>query len=455
MEAEKKLVDYLMDTNFEDLPEEPLRIVKNIVLTVIGTTVAGSRSQGCLEMLEHHRAMGGKEEATVLVHGGKLPAPNAAFVNSVMARALDYCDAMAPGVHIGSSAVPTALAAAELAGGCSGREFLTALLLGVELSSRLNLTEAAYDGFDPTGVCSVFAATAAAGRILGLSRAQMWNALALVFNKSGGSFQANIDGSLAVRIIQGWVSQNSLSCAQFARVGITGPRNFLEGVYGYFHLFGRDKIDPDQVTGQLGERFELKKVVFKKYPSCGLTQACTEAALGLVAEKGLKGGEVDEIQVRVPPYAHKLVGHQFRLGENPRVNAQFSIQYCVASAVLRGHSRLSDFEEDKVGDPDIMSFIKKITVTPDPQMDKRGHTSLDLEVFTTKGEKLLKQIDIAPGAAGNPLSQEDHVKRFWDCMEYEPKGLSGEDANTIPDLVNNIEHLEDIRSMFTHLLSRP
>ena len=455
MEAEAKLVDFLIGTELETFPDEPLRIIKNIIMTVIGTTVAGSTSQGCLEMLDHHRAMGGREEATVLVHGGKLPAANAALVNSVMARALDYCDAMAPGVHIGSSTVPSALAAAELAGGCSGRDFLTALALGVELSSRLNLTEAAYDGFDPTGVCSVFAATAAAGRILGLNRSQMWHALALAFNKCGGSFQANIDGSLAVRIIQGWVSQNAISCVQFARAGITGPQNFLEGVYGYFHLFGRDRIDPGQVTGQLGERWELRNVVFKKYPSCGLTQACTEATLALMAETGLRGPEVAEIQVRVPPYAHKLVGHQFRLGENPRVNAQFSIQYCVANALLRGHSVLPDFEEDTVADPQILSFIKKIKVTPDPQMDERGHTSVDVEVFTAAGQKHLKQIDIPPGFPGNPLSQEDHLKRYRDCIEYAPEALAGEDAETIPDLVNNIGYLEDIRTITSHLLSRP
>jgi hypothetical protein len=98
------------------------------------------------------------------------------------------------------------LAAAELVGGCTGKEFLTALVLGTERAARIN-SVSIYDGFDPTGICSIFATAAIAGRILHLNSQQMLDALALAFNKSGGSFQSNVDGSLAVRVIQGFVSQ--------------------------------------------------------------------------------------------------------------------------------------------------------------------------------------------------------------------------------------------------------
>jgi len=452
MEVERKIVDYLIETGFEAIPKEPLGTIRNMVLRVLGTTIAGSSAEGCAEMVEFYRGTGGREEATILIHGGKIPAQNAAFVNSVMARALDFCDAMAPGVHIGSAAVPSALAAAELAGGCSGRDFLTALTLGAEISARLNLSESAYDGFDPTGVCSVFAATAAAAKILKLDHTQTWNALGLAFNRSGGSFQANIDGSLAIRIIQGWVAQSGVICAQFARTGITGPENFLEGVYGYFHLFGRDEIDPGGVIGELGDRFELQNMVFKKYPSCGLTQGCTEAALSLVKEESIGPEEVDHIQISVPPYAHKLVGHQFRLGENPRVNAQFSIQYCVASALVRGDVNFGHFEESSVRDQDVMAFLKKINVEPDPELDQRGHTALDMRVFTRQGTEYLKQVEIAPGFPGNPLSQAEHRQHFRDCLDVAPKRLSTEKAERILSIVSGIEELEDIREIIPYFL---
>ena len=115
MEVERKIVDYLIETSFDAIPKEPLGTIRNMVLRVLGTTIAGSLAEGCTEMVEFYKGIGGREEATILIHGGMIPAQNAAFVNSVMARALDFCDAMAPGVHIGSAAVPVALAAAELA----------------------------------------------------------------------------------------------------------------------------------------------------------------------------------------------------------------------------------------------------------------------------------------------------------------------------------------------------
>jgi len=452
MEVEKKLVDYLFETRFEEIPKEPLGTIRNMILRVLGTTIAGSSAEGCVEMVELYKKMGGREDATILIHGGKIPAQNAAFVNSVMARALDFCDAMAPGVHIGSAAVPAALAAAELAGGCSGRDFLTALTMGTEISSRLNLSESAYDGFDPTGVCSVFAATAVAAKILRLDHTQTWNALGLAFNRCGGSFQANIDGSLAIRIIQGWVAQSGVTCAQLARAGITDPENFLEGVYGYFHLFGRDAIDPSDVIGELGDRFELQNLVFKKYPSCGLTQGCTEAAFGLITDEGIGPEEVDHIEITVPPYAHKLVGHQFRLGENPRVNAQFSIQYCVASALLRGEADFQHFEESSVRDQGVMTFLNKISVKPDPELDKRGHTALDMQVFTKQGTQYLKQVEIAPGFPGNPLSQAEHHQHFRDCLGVAPKNVSTEKAERILSLVSGIEELDDIRELIPNFL---
>lgn len=447
MEIEKKLIKYICQTRFEDISQDALEIVKNMVLTVFGTTIAGATTEGCEKLAEFHKELGGKEEATIFIHGGKIPAQNAVFVNSLMARAVDFDDAMAPGMHIGASAVPTAFAAAEMAGGCSGKDFLTALVLGTEIAARLNLTESAYDGFDPTGICSVFASTVIASRIFHLSESETWNALALAFNKCGGSFQSNIDGSLAVRAIQGWVSQTGITCSQFARIGVTGPKNFLEGVYGYFHLYGKDVIAPESILEGLGERFELQKILFKKYPSCGLTLGSTDAILKLVEEKDITPEKIDHIEVTVPPYAYKLVGHPFKIGDNPRVNAQFSIQYCVANALLRKSSKLWHFEEIQVRDPKIMELVEKITVISDPALDKRGHTALDIRVFTSKGNVYLKSIDIAPGFYGNPLTVEDHKRHFWDCIEFSSKPFPMDKANILLDTMDQIENFEDVSAL--------
>jgi 2-methylcitrate dehydratase PrpD len=452
VKTEEKLVEYVVRTRYSDIPPIPLQIAKNVMLTVIGTTIAGSTAEGCEDLVKFYREIGGKEEATILIYDGKVPAENAAFVNGVMGRALDFCDAMAPGLHMGSSIVPVALAASELTQGCTGKEFLTALVLGAVVGARVNLSEAAYDGFDPTGVAGVFAATATAARILRLSAKETWNALALAFNRSGGSFQSNIDGSLAVRTIQGWVSQNSLNCARLAQLGITGPKQFLEGVYGYLHLFGRDKITPDTIVRRLGESFEMESIVFKKYPSCGLTLASTDVILDLMREKHFETQDIERIEVHVPPYAHKLVGHRFQMGDSPRVNAQFSIQYCVANALLRKNSKLRHFEPASVAEPTIMQLIDLVHVTSDASLEARGHTAVDMRITTRDGKTHYKGIDVAPGFPGNSLTQEEHEERFWDCVDFAGEHLPRQNTQDLLTLIAQLEDVPDVRAMIPLLV---
>ena len=452
MEIERKITEYVHSTTFDEIPEEPLKTIKNMVLDVLGTTVAGAEESGVEALREFYTGLGGKKEASILIHGGRIPAHDAAFVNSVMARALDFENAMAPGFHPGASAVPTALAAAELAGGCSGKDFLTALALGVETASRLNLPEAGYDGLDPTGVIGVFETAVIASRILKLNPEEIWNALALAFNRAGASLQANVDASLAVRVIQGWVSQSGIICARLAKLGITGPKNFLEGVYGYFHLYAKGTLDPKTVVDEFGKRFDLQNVVFKKYPCCGMNQGPTELMLNMMKEHNITLEEVERIEVTVPPYCYKLVGHPFRLGDNPRVNAQFSMQYCIASALMRGETKLPHFEESNIKDPRVMEFVQKVHVTGDEALNQRGHTALDMKVSMKGGGVHQGSVEIAIGFPGNPLTQEEHKQRFWDCMDYAPRPLPRDRAEELISLIAGLEEVGDVRSLVNLLL---
>ncbi|RJR53975.1 MAG: MmgE/PrpD family protein [Desulfobacteraceae bacterium] len=447
MNLEQELVRFVSHAAYEDLRSDARKTIKNQLLTVLGTTVAGAAQAGCRALVDFYLSQAGKPEASILVHGGRIPAQSAALVNGVMARALDFDDALAPGVHIGASTVSAAIAAAELRGGIDGREFLTALVVGAETGVRLNLPEAGYNGLDPTGICTVFAATATVSRVLGLSEDETWNALALAFNRAGGSFQSNVDGSLAVRVIQGWVSESSLICARFARAGISGPRNFLSGVYGYYHVYGKGLVDPQKALADLGKRFDCERIVFKKYPSCGLTQGITDLVLALMHEKGvsISAENVEKVEVKVPPYTYKLVGHPFEVGSTPRVNAQFSIRYCVANALLRGSSRLAHFEEQAIRDPRVVELTTRVDVVVDQAMDLRGHTPVDMTVHTKDGKSLFRQMDIAPGFPGNPLSDQEQEARFRGCIAYADKPMDKEKVEEIFARVAHIEKLKDVR----------
>ena len=194
MKIEKDLATYITTARFEDFPPEAIQVGKHQVLGVLATAIAGARQDGCKPVVSRVRDWGGKKEASLFLYGGRIPSFNAVFANSLMARALDFDDAIAPGVHVGASIVPSALALAESLGGGNGKELLTAILLGAEIAGRLNLEEWQYDGWDPTGFCGTFAVAAVAGRLLGFDHMKMLHALALAFTRGAGSLQSNIDG---------------------------------------------------------------------------------------------------------------------------------------------------------------------------------------------------------------------------------------------------------------------
>ena len=454
MDIENKFVKFVLDTQYSEIPQSPLEIIKTIILTNLGSIIAGATEEACQNLVSLIRDWGGKPEATILIHGGKVPGNAAALANGTIARSLDYEDAIVPGLHMGPVAFPAALAASEISGGCSGKEFIASLVMGIEIANRINLVnlKAFYGGFKGTGVCSIFAATAAAGRILHLNSEQMFNAFGLALNRAGGSGQSNIDGAQAVHLVAGFASQSGVLCAQMAQKGITGPKNFIEGPFGWLTMFGRDKLDPQDVGGDLGTRFELMNTLFKKFPSCGLTQTSTQGILELIQETGITYDEVKRIDIRVGPFAYTATGH-FEIGNSPKVNAQFSIPYCVANALLRRSSRLQHFEEAYIRDPRILNIVQKIFVKADPEIEKRSQRGMEMEVLTDSGKVYHKKIDIPRGSPGNEMTREEHIARYKDCASYGRKPLDPKNVDKIISWVDKLADSEDVRDIIPLMLS--
>ena len=443
MASEQLLASFIKNAKFSDLDAETIKTVKRQMIAYLGALVAGSATAAAAAA-DFTVEMGGKPEATVLVLGDKVPAHAAAFANGVMGRALDIDDHISPGAHIGGAAIPAAMATAQLAGGCSGKDFITAVATGTEVSLRLMLEEEDYSGFDPTGVSAVFSSAAAASKLLGFDEKLIWNSLGLVFDRCGSSFQHFIDGVLAGPVMEGWVAQAGVECARLTQRGVTGCVNYLEGVYGFFNLFGRGKKDISHVTKDLGRTWHLKNLNFKKYPSCGMTQSNTELMINMKEEHGFTHADVERVDIFIPPYAFKLVGHPFKIGLNPRVDAQFSAAYCVANALMRSPVTLSHFEAAQISDPEIVNFIKeKVTVTSDPSVD-RTHYSSDIRVRTKSGKEYLGQIDIPPGTPKNPVTDEGHRQRFFDCVKSSGKTWMHGREEDILDYIETLETKDDI-----------
>ncbi len=446
MDVIERLAHNAVASRYETLPKETVEITKLSILEILGVLVAGATAPGCEAIVNLVKYWGGREESTILVHGGRVPAHNAALANSVMARALDFDDGMDKGMHIISSAVPTALAVAEMRGGVRGRELITAIATGTDLAVRLNLATDYHLGHDPTGVCMVFGTAAIAGKLLELDDDGMLNALGIALNRAGGTLQSNIDGALAVRLVQGLTSRAGIECALLAQGGITGVRNVIEGLYGYFHLYARDKGNLAPLTQELGKRFEgAGHIMHKKYPSCGGTLAATEGALELAKEHNLKAEDIDGITVRVTQRIYNLVGHPFVVGDNPVVDAQFSIAYTVANAIIRRDSRLEHFTEESIKDPQVVALAERVHPVVDGRVGEMGiPQSAIVEVNLKDGRKLEKFIKEPKGFPGNPMSTEEIKSKFSSCMAVASKPLAAGAAEELADLIAHLEDVDDV-----------
>ena len=449
---EDRLARFTATATAGDAPEEVRQMAVQILRTVIGTAVAGAAQDGIRELRDHLVGQAGVGEARSLVYGDLMPARSAALLNGTMARALDYCDTMVPGLHLGSSVIIAALVAAEVRGGCTGAELLDGLVVGLEVGAQLNLTEEQYAGFDPTGVAGLFGATAAAARILRLDEIQIRDALGLAFNRCSGSFQSNADASLAVRFIQGFTASNAIECVQLAQIGISGPRNFLAGKFGYTRLWGRDQVTAEEMVAGLGESWAILGTFFKKYPCCGLTQGPTESVLTAIDEKGIKAESVERIDLYLPEFAFNLIGKPFESGTNPRVNAQFSAAYCITNAFVRGASTLAHFEPSAVKELEGHPLFDRINVEHDPAIT--GHSASRLVIQGADGFVWTRELEIGPGYPGNPLTLEEHAHGFDDCLKYAPYPLGQSQVDGLKVLLGAVQDIQDVRELLSHLVSQ-
>jgi 2-methylcitrate dehydratase PrpD len=288
--------------------------------------------------------------------------------------------------------------------------------------------------------------------VLNASSDQLRHALALGFNRCGGSFQSHIDGSLAVRLQQGLAAETGVDCAQLAQRGFTGPVNFLEGRYGFTHLYARGLCAPAAFVDGLGSEWRLTQFMFKRFPSCGVTQGVTQQALDVTAELDLQPDDVAQVTVRLPPYAHQLVGNPFCPGANPRVSAQFSVQYCVANAIVRRGASLEHFRPEMVTAAELLPLTTRIEVIADPELDRRGHSAVDFELRTADGRRANRSYDISPGYPGNDLGPAEHRARFVDCMAYAPYPLTEDQIARLTDAVE-LEAYPDVRVLLDALVS--
>lgn len=446
MDAAIALADNAVKIHYADLPKEAVEATKKDVLDTLGTAVAGSAAPGEPEVVELLKEFGGKEEATVLVYGGKIPAVEAAMANGSMGHALDYDDTHDRAIlHAGVTAVPAAFATAERIGKVNGKDFITAVALGVDVICRMGLANnEGPAGFVLTPLYGFFGATVAAGKLLGLDRDTMVSAIGIAYAQASGNNLCVDDGALTKRMQAGFAARGGIMSALMAQKGILGTTNTLEGGRGLYNVYHSGNYTAAPLTDELGTVFEVSNLSFKPYPCCRINHPYIDATLAIIKEHGVKAEDVEEIIVSVNKRPHELCD-PLEVKCNPRtiVDAQFSIPYNVACVLVKGKVSISDFTEPAIHDRRVIALANKVTPVLDKSMARRELTPARVEIKTKDG-RYSKYIDVAYGHPDNPMDINAIGEKFRDCARNAAKAIAEDKVERVIELVSRLEELEDV-----------
>jgi len=390
----------------------------HLMLDAIGTGYAAIGQEWAIKAFAAGRDLG-PGTAPVLGHGRSLAPREAALVNGVLMHGLDYDDTHSRGVIHGTvSSLPAALAAADHSG-ASGADLLRAYIAAMEISTRIGMVAAGgfhRIGFHPTGLVGAFGATVGAGVLLGLDAQQLAMAQGIVLSMASGSLEFLEDGAWTKRLHPGWAASSAFTAATLARHGIVGPRAAYEGRFGLYALYLRDAAPAllSQATDGLGEIWEIDEVSIKPVPACHMTHAAADAASAIFAEHHLSGDDIARVTVLVPEGVVPIVCEPSTPKKTPAssYDAQFSIPYVTATALLKGRFTLDELDAVALADPAVLALAQRVDYAIDPATDYPLHFTGEVIVETRDGRTIARREAVNRGAPDRPLSNADIRAKF-------------------------------------------
>lgn len=403
----------------DDIPAEVRARAAHHVLDAVGIAFASSRYDFAHRTLTAVRGLAGEGNVPVIGLPARLPPRDAALVNGVLCHGLDFDDTHLGGVvHPTASVLPTALSAALMTG-ASGAEMLAAFIAGVEAVTRVAaVARGALHkvGFHPTGVAAVFGCALTAGRLLGLTERELAHAQGIALSMASGSLEFLEDGAWNKRLHPGWAAQAGITAAALARQGFVGATAPYAGRFGFYNAYLgplAEDCDIGVATAGLGRTWEIVRTSIKPYPACHFTHAAVDAALTLRAE-GLRAEDVERIEALMPQEVIPVVCEPEANKQRPAnsYDAQFSVPFLVAAALVRGRLTLAELEQEALGDPRIQALAARVTYSADPDSPFPRSYSGELVVRTADGRTLRHREEVNRGAPDRPLTDAEIVEKF-------------------------------------------
>ncbi|MDX2453468.1 MmgE/PrpD family protein [Desulfosarcina sp.] len=368
-------IDFTLKTRWDDLPEAVQHQAKRCFMDTLGAMVAGSQTPVAAIMRKTAREQFGGDQATIMVSGERVSAAGAALANGFFGNALDIDDGYRNiKGHPGACALPPLLAAAELSGGCSGQEFLTALVVAYELGIRAGvIRHATYEVYHSSGSWGAIAGAAAAGRLIKLTEEQLFHAMgAAEYHAPIAPMMKGIDTPAMGKDSIGWGCMVAMLSALMARDGFTGICPLFD-----------DAPDAKRVE-DLGHGWEILNLYFKPYAACRWGQPAVAGALKIVRENQLTPDRIRCIRVRTFEAATRLPNGHPRNTEE----AQYSLAFSVAAALMDGEVGPAQVLPPRLYNPELLALLDRVSTEAAPEFEAEFPAKAPAEVIveTYSGE---------------------------------------------------------------------
>lgn len=449
----RRLAETLSRTSPRSLPADVVEHARRAVLDWLGSALAGTVEPPARMGRQVAMRLGASQEATVF-GAGRASAPAAALANGIASHVLELDDVhKGSTLHAAAPIVPAALAVAERER-ADGRTFWLAVTLGYEAAFRIGeaVNPSHYRFWHPTGTVATFGAAAAAGTILRLNDAEMLQALGTAGTQAAGLWEFNADGAMSKPLHPGKAAFNGILAADLARAGFTGASRILEGERGFFRAESTG-ADPSRITEGLGERWKIGENCYKLHACCGHTHTAIDVALELRQRLGTDEAVAAQItEIRIGTY-----GPGFAIVKelNPRSSyqAQFSLAYCVAVALLDGRAGLEQFAGRRFGpngveDSALAALLERTRITVDDTLTGKYPAAWParLELVLRNGDRLQGEADFPRGNPENPVSTDTLREKLLSLVG---ERFGRETAHRALEAVQSIDRADDMSRVFS------
>jgi 2-methylcitrate dehydratase PrpD len=455
----QELIHNMLDVKYEDFNAKAIRDAKNQILDLVAVMVSGYQGPGNNALFDLVRQWGGKGEATILVHGDKVPLPSAAMMNSLQGRSYDH-EAVGPYPfgqnkdmfcgHVESSTVPSAFSTAEYVG-ASGKDLLSSVILGGDLAARVIFVEGIgfNHPFDPVGTGNTFGVGGIAARLFGLNENQMMNAFGIITTMAAGNFRSLWDGVLTFKLYGAMAARNGIIAALMAQKGYTGLKDPLFGTQGYFDSYCPKPIHPEYMNRDLGKEFYTQGM-HKFYPSCYGNHNLIDCGLDILKEHDIDADNIREIVIGIHPMMLNSYGSTpFKKGD-AQPAALFYQAYSAANVMLRKGAKLEHFTEEAVREPGIIEMCSKVRHAPTTQKD--GKLEFIVKMKNGKEYSTVYQYSQMRGYPERALSREDLLTKYWNNINFCGK-ISQKNAETALDMIDNLEKVDNVQKLVKLLVA--